>query len=150
MKSDFKISYPGSEKVYVQGTLHPEIQVGMRKVNQLPTVTIKNGERIETPNPPVYIYDTSGPYSDIHASIDIKKGLPHLREPWIRQRAENDKENVCQMYYAKKGIITPEMEYIAIRENMNCKELGIDTHITPEFVCKEVAEGRAVIRNRSR
>lgn len=145
MKSDYKISYPGSEKVYVQGTIHPEIQVGMRKVNQLPTVTIKNGKRIETPNPPVYIYDTSGPYSDDHAVIDINKGLPHLREPWIKQRAENDKENVCQMYYAKQGIITPEMEYIAIRENMNCKELGIDTHITPEFVCKEVAEGRAVI-----
>ena len=145
MKSNFKISYPGSEKVYVQGTIHPEIKVGMRKVNQMPTVSIKNGERIEMPNPSIYIYDTSGPYSDDHATIDIEKGLPHLREPWIRQRAENDKENVCQMYYAKQGIITPEMEYVAIRENMNCKELGIKTHITPEFVCKEVAEGRAVI-----
>ena len=84
MKSDFKISYPGSEKVYIQGTIHPNMKVGMRKVNQMPTVAIKNGERIETPNPSIYIYDTSGPYSDDHATIDIKKGLPTaktLRDP---------------------------------------------------------------------
>ena len=145
MKSDLKISYPGSEKIYVNGTRHPSVRVGMRKVNQMPTVSIKDGERIETPNPSVYIYDTSGPYGDSSMELDLEKGLPHLREEWIKERAEKDSTNVCQMYYAKKGIITPEMEYVAIRENMNCQQLGIETHITPEFVCKEVAEGRAVI-----
>lgn len=143
MKSNFRISYPNSEKIYVRGTLHPDIKVGMRLVKQNPTVTVKNGERTECENPSIYIYDTSGPYSDENVVIDINKGLPHLRESWIKERAGQG--NVCQMYYARKGIITPEMEYVAIRENMNCKELGIDTHISAEFVCKEVAEGRAVI-----
>ena len=145
MKSDFKISYPCSEKVYLRGTIHPDIKVGMRLVRQMPTVKIMDGERIETPNPSIYVYDTSGPYSDSNVTIDLEKGLPRLREKWIRERVEADKQNVGQMYYAKQGIITPEMEYVAIRENMNCSELGIATHITPEFVCKEVAEGRAVI-----
>ena len=145
MKSDLKISYPGSEKVYINGMIHPSVRVGMRMVRQLPTVSIKDGERIEEPNPTIYIYDTSGPYGDSSIDIDLKKGLPHLREPWIRERSEKDTHNVGQMYYAKRGIITPEMEYVAIRENMNCSMLGISTHITPEFVCKEVAEGRAVI-----
>ena len=144
MKSDLKISYPSSEKVYVNGTIHPSVSVGMRMVTQMPTVSIKNGERIERANPSVYIYDTSGPYGDNNIDIDLGKGLPHLRETWINDRAAKD-NNVCQMYYAKKGIITPEMEYVAIRENMNCQMLGIETHITPEYVCKEVAEGRAVI-----
>ena len=145
MKSDLKISYPNSEKVYINGMIHPSIRVGMRMVRQLPTVSIKDGKRIEEPNPTIYIYDTSGPYGDSSIDIDLKKGLPHLREPWIRERSEKDTHNVGQMYYAKRGIITPEMEYVAIRENMNCSMLGISTHITPEFVCKEVAEGRAVI-----
>lgn len=145
MNSNIKISYPGSEKVYLKGSIYPDIRVGMRKVTQMPTVAVKDGVRTETPNPSIYIYDTSGPYSDDNIDIDLKKGLPRLREKWIKERAERDADNVGQMYYAKKGIITPEMEYVAIRENMNCKELGIETHITPEFVCKEVAEGRAVI-----
>ncbi|MBQ1280570.1 MAG: phosphomethylpyrimidine synthase ThiC, partial [Bacteroidales bacterium] len=145
MKTDLKISYPGSEKVYISGTIHPEVKVGMRKVNQMPTVSVKDGVRIESPNPSVYIYDTSGPYGDPKADIDLEKGLPHLRCKWIAERAAKDSSNVCQMYYARKGIITPEMEYVAIRENMNCAELGIKTHITPEFVRREVAEGRAVI-----
>ena len=145
MKTDLKISYPGSEKVYISGTIHPDVKVGMRKVNQMPTVSVKDGVRIESPNPSVYIYDTSGPYGDPKADIDLEKGLPHLRCKWIAERAAKDSSNVCQMYYAKRGIITPEMEYVAIRENMNCAELGIKTHITPEFVRQEVAEGRAVI-----
>ena len=68
-----------------------------------------------------------------------------LRDAWIKERNVQDPEHVCQMYYAKKGIITPEMEYVAIRENLNCESLGIHTHITPEFVRQEIAEGRAVI-----
>mgnify|MGYP003291973237 CR=1 FL=1 len=145
MKSNLKISYPGSEKVYLNGVIHPSVKVGMRVVTQTPTVSIKNGERVEIPNPSIYIYDTSGAYGDNSFSINLDKGLPHLREPWIKERLMKDKNNISQMYYAKKGIITPEMEYVAIRENMNCQMLGIETHITPQFVCKEIAEGRAVI-----
>lgn len=175
-----RITYPRSEKVYIQGRIFPQIKVGMRKVKQVPTVTVCGNERTETPNPDIYIYDTSGPFSDPEQNIDLKKGLPRLREKWILDRKDverlpeitseyglkrkNDKsldhlrfehivlplrakENSCitQMYYAKKGIITPEMEYVAIRENMNCEELGIKTHITPEFVRQEIAAGRAVL-----
>lgn len=139
MNNDIKISYPGSEKVYMQGTIYPDIRVGMRRVSLTPTVTIDGNKRTETPNAPVYIYDTSGPYSDPDVEIDLNKGLPHLRGKWIEGRKGT------QMYYAKKGIITQEMEYVAIRENMNCAELGIKTHITPEFVRSEVAAGHAVI-----
>ncbi len=145
MKPNLKISYPGSEKVYLNGIVYPNLKVGMRMVSQLPTVTVENGKRVESPNPPIYIYDTSGPYGDHNIEIDLEKGLPRLREEWIKERALKSGKNVCQMYYAKRGIITPEMEYVAIRENMNCRALGIESHITPEFVCKEVAEGRAVI-----
>ena len=71
MKSDFKISYPGSQKVYLNGNIHPSVKVGMRMVTQLPTVSIKDGERIETPNPSIYIYDTSGPYGDNNTIINL-------------------------------------------------------------------------------
>lgn len=145
MKTDLKISYPGSEKVYLEGAIYPDVRVAMRRVRQMPTVTIRDGERVECHNPDVYIYDTSGVYGDPGVEVDLKQGLPHLRKEWIRQRAESNGSNISQMYCAKQGIITPEMEYVAIRENMNCKELGIDTYITPEFVRREVAEGRAVI-----
>ncbi|MBQ5697505.1 MAG: phosphomethylpyrimidine synthase, partial [Muribaculaceae bacterium] len=77
MDKEFKISYTGSEKVYINGSIHPSVRVGMRVVNQTPTVTIKDGERIEKPNPSIYIYDTSGPYGDKDAKIDLEKGLPH-------------------------------------------------------------------------
>ncbi|MBR2618631.1 MAG: phosphomethylpyrimidine synthase, partial [Paludibacteraceae bacterium] len=79
MNTNLKISYPGSEKVYVQGVIHPYIKVGMRKVKQMPTVVINEGERIEIPNADVYIYDTSGPYGDKHVDIDLHKGLATLR-----------------------------------------------------------------------
>lgn len=141
MKTKIKFDYPSSEKVYLKGKLFPDLRVGMRKVRLTPTVTFEGDVRHEEPNAPVYIYDTSGCYSDPHVEIDLNKGLPRLRQSWI----ENRKEGETQMYFAKKGIITQEMEYVAIRENMNCEELGIKTHITPEFVCKEIAEGRAVI-----
>lgn len=180
MDNNVRITYPGSEKVYMKGKLYPDIRVGMRLVKQTPTVTVEGGNTIERQNPSIYIYDTSGPYSDPDVNIDVRKGLPRMREPWILQRggvvrlkeisseygrmrrddhsldslrfdhislpyiAEEGKQ-VSQLYYAKQGIITPEMEYVAIRENMNCAELGIETHITPEFVRDEVAAGRAVI-----
>lgn len=181
MDNLMKIKYPSSEKVYMEGTLFPEIRVAMRKVNLTPTVTKdKNGEKHFSENAPVYVYDTSGAYSDPKVEINLKRGLPRLREPWILKRGGVEKlsqqsseycrerlanksldelrfqhialpyralpgKSVTQMACAKQGIITPEMEYVAIRENMNCEELGIKTHITPEFVREEVAAGRAVI-----
>ena len=180
MDNKIKISYPSSEKVYIPGNIHKDIKVAMRRVKLTPTVSIVNGEKKIKENSPIYVYDTSGPFSDPNAEIDLKKGLPRLREEWISRRNDTEQlpgltseygrerladksldslrfehirmplrakegHQVSQMYYAKKGIITAEMEYVAIRENMNCKELGIDTHITPEFVRDEIAAGRAVL-----
>ncbi|MGI6222505.1 MAG: phosphomethylpyrimidine synthase ThiC [Prevotella sp.] len=139
MQNNIKITYPSSEKIYMKGTLYPDIRVGMRRINQMPTVTKVGGKEQRRDNPPVIVYDTSGPYSDPNVEIDLKKGLPKLRQPWIEGRKGT------QLYYAKKGIVTQEMEYVAIRETMNCRELGIETPITPEMVRKEVAAGRAVI-----
>ena len=164
-----KIKFQRSEKVYMPGKLFPEIRVAMRRVEQVPSTHFKGDEKIITPNPKVYIYDTSGAFSDPAITVDLKKGLPRLRESWILKRGDveqlpeitseygrmrrDDKsldhlrfehialpyrakkgEAITQMAYAKLGIITPEMEYVAIRENMNCEELGIETYITPEFV----------------
>ena len=189
---------PNSRKVYVQGTLFP-IQVAMREITQSPT-KLSNGGTED--NPPVTVYDTSGPYTDENAQIDIRKGLNRIREQWILDRGDVDildgitsnygkerladtsldslrfgyshrpkvaKEgrNVTQLHYAKKGIITPEMEYTAIRENQRIAEqlaeatpemkqqhrgesFGANTPkgmITPEFVRDEVAAGRAIIPN---
>ena len=83
MNNNIKITYPGSEKVYMPGTIYPELRVGMRRVNLTPTVVIEKGEKIMTENAPVYVYDTSGPYSDPAVDIDLQKGLPKLRQPWI-------------------------------------------------------------------
>ena len=164
----------------MQGKLFPYIKVGMTKVNLTPTVT-KDADGIPhtEENKPVMIYDTSGPFSDPNIEVDLKKGLPRLREQWILDRDDTEQlaevsseygrmrladksldslrfehiqlprrakagKAITQMAYAKAGIITPEMEYVAIRENMNCEELGIKTHITPEYVREEVARGRAV------
>ena len=178
-KKIIKDSYPGSEKIYLPGKIH-DIRVGMRKVNLTDTVKIVEGKRIATPNGHVYIYDTSGAYTDPNIEVDLKKGLPRLRETWIKQRADveqlpeisseygkqrlNDPsldslrfehiqlpyrakkgKQITQLYYARQGIITPEMEYVAIRENLQNEELGIPSHITPEFVRDEVAAGRAII-----
>ena len=76
-KKIIKDSYPSSEKIYIPGKLFP-IQVGMRKINLTDTVTVENGKRIHTPNAPVYVYDTSGPYTDPDITVDIDKGLPRL------------------------------------------------------------------------
>ena len=179
MEDKTKITYPESEKVYMQGQLHPYLKVGMRKVNLTPTVVVENGKKVMTENAPVYIYDTSGAYSDPEQKVDLKKGLPRLRKPWIQERdverlteisSEYGKmrladksldslrfdhitlpyrakagKQITQMYYAKQGIVTPEMEYVAIRENMNCQQLGIETYIAPEFVRDEIAAGRAAL-----
>ena len=191
----------GSKKIHVQGKLH-DIRVAMREISLTPT-RLTNGNLEE--NHPVTVYDTSGPYTDDQVQIDVKKGLPRLREQWILDRGDveelteissdygkerlNDEQlnhlrfehirkplrakagmNVSQLHYAKQGIITPEMEYIAIRENQRVHELknqlngqfeiltaqhegesfGANTpkgSITPEFVRDEIAAGRAIIPN---
>ncbi|HJF27449.1 phosphomethylpyrimidine synthase ThiC [Acinetobacter bohemicus] len=179
---------PASRKVYLQGS-RPDIQVPMREISLSETPTRTGNES----NPPLMVYDTSGVYTDPNVAIDLNKGLPNVREPWIKQRNDTEVldqlssefgrqrlrdirtaeirfahiqkprrakagQNVTQMHYAKQGIITPEMEYIAIRENLRQLE-GVDmrqhpgqnfgaknlTEITPEFVRQEVAEGRAII-----
>ena len=86
MEDKIKITYPDSEKVYMSGQLHPEVRVGMRRVRLTPTVVMENGQKVITENEPVYIYDTSGAYSDPEVKIDLCKGLPRLREEWIRSR----------------------------------------------------------------
>ncbi|MFV2054855.1 MAG: phosphomethylpyrimidine synthase ThiC [Thiohalomonadales bacterium] len=196
-------AFPNSRKVYVQGSA-ADIQVPMREVSLCDTTLQSSSgddsrnENVEK-NPPVMLYDTSGPYTDPAQSIDIRKGLQEIRKPWIENRndtialsslssdygnsrqgrAELDDlrfehirlprkakpgQNVSQMHYAKQGIITPEMEFVAIRENM-CFEQAQDSRkegrfaqhpgqafgaqipdrITPEFVRSEIARGRAII-----
>lgn len=103
----FKIGI--AEKIYLKGNLYPELRVAMRRVRLTPTVTIENGERKIHTNAPIYIYDTSGPYSDPNIDIDLDKGLPRLRLPWIEKR----KKGQTLMALAKQGIITEEMEYVA-------------------------------------
>jgi phosphomethylpyrimidine synthase len=190
--------FPASRKVYVDGS-QPGVRVAMREVSLTPTRALKDGAVRE--NPPVILYDTSGPYTDSKSAIDIRKGLKPLRESWItgrddverlregtseygRRRAADPKLddirfpnvqrplraragcNVTQMHYARKGVVTPEMEYIAIRENQTREMMrdayrtggrGVPQHpgqsfgaeipavITPEFVRQEVARGRAII-----
>ena len=178
---DDKKAYAQREKYYMCGKLFPQIRVGMTKVNLTPTVTKDaEGKTHVEKNAPVLIYDTSGPFSDPKIEVDLKKGLPRMREEWIIGRGDTEElphvsseygrmrledrsldslrfehirlprralkgKAITQMAYAKAGIITPEMEYVAIRENMNCEELGIKSHITPEFVRSEIACGRAVL-----
>ena len=122
-------TYPSSRKVYRKGVLFPELRVGMREVTLTPTVKMVDGEKQYIENPPVTIYDTSGPYSDPEVEIDLRKGLPKLRKAWTERR-----KGKTIMDCAREGIITEEMEYVAIRENMDCEERGIKTFITPR-VC---------------
>ena len=183
---------PNSRKIYVQGS-RPDIRVPMREIQVADTPTEFGGEK----NPPVLVYDTSGPYTDPDARIDVRKGLAPLRQAWIEERDDTELlegftsaftrrrmkdpmldpmrfshlsqprrakagRNVSQMHYARQGIVTPEMEYIAIRENMKLQEAreqglldaqhpgqsfgaAIPQEITPEFVRDEVARGRAII-----
>ncbi|MEL0083577.1 MAG: phosphomethylpyrimidine synthase ThiC, partial [Gammaproteobacteria bacterium] len=184
--------FPASRKIYVQGS-RPDIRVPMREIALSATHT-RDG--VEEANTPITVYDTSGPYSDPTAKLDMRTGLPGLRTGWIEERddtellsgvsSEYGRErqvdpdtahlrfeythqprrarnggNVTQMHYARRGIITPEMEFIAIRENQRQELItdqllkqqhpgtsfgaSIPDKITPEFVRSEVARGRAVI-----
>jgi phosphomethylpyrimidine synthase len=196
--------FPNSRKVYIEGS-RPDIRVPMREISQSPTPDSFGGE----PNPPLFVYDTSGPYTDPAVAIDVRRGLATPRLPWILERGDTEElsgptsdygkarladpalaalrfelqrtprrakagRNVTQMHYARQGIVTPEMEFIALRENLRRKEYlaslvdsgpmgarvasllarqhpgqsfgaSIPQEITPEFVRDEVARGRAII-----
>jgi phosphomethylpyrimidine synthase len=183
--------YAGSRKTYLVGT-QAGVRVPMREVEVTPTR--RGPGQTPTPNPPVVLYDTSGPYTDPAVAIDLRKGLSPLREAWIRgrgdvvelagpqsdyvRRREADPKlaelrfpsprrvlrakpgaNVSQMHYARRGIVTPEMEFVAIRENQlraAAREYlaqhpgesfgaAIPKAITPEFVRDEIARGRAIL-----
>lgn len=189
--------FPNSKKIYVEGKLHP-IRVAMREITLTPSPSVfNNGGFQKEENLPVTVYDTSGPYTDDTIELDVKIGLPRLREEWIKSRGDVEQlegissdygkkrlddssldhlrfnhttrplrakagQNVTQLHYAKQGIITPEMEYIAIRENQRLEEIkaiapqhkgnsfGANTPngiITPEFVRDEIVAGRAIIPN---
>ena len=195
---------PQSRKIYETGS-RPDIRVPFREIRQDDTPTLFGGET----NPPLTVYDTSGPYTDPDVAIDIRKGLPTPRQPWILERGDTETlpglssqygrarladaelnglrfdltrtprraragANVTQMHYARRGIVTPEMEFVAIRENLRRDEYveslrqsgpdgarlaerltrqhpgqsfgaAIPARITPEFVRDEVARGRAII-----
>jgi len=174
--------FPNSRKVYVEG-LVPAIRVAMREIAQTTTFDAE-GRPYE--NPPITVYDTSGPYTDPESAIDLSVGLSRIREPWVRSRLNVeavDREKpgkasgtsqfprhllyrakpgtrVTQMHYARRGEVTPEMEYVAIRENARWQEASEELKrrhggnawgammpevITPEFVRDEVARGRAII-----
>ena len=175
---------PASRKIYVGGEIHPEVQVPMREISLHETAK----------EPPVVVYDTSGPYTDPTKTIDIEAGLPRLREPWIKARGDVEEYEgrdvqfednnadgeklvpefpirhkplratgaaATQVKYARDGVITPEMEFIAIRENLAREHDPADAKariadgesfgaaipeiVTPEFVRDEVARGRAII-----
>jgi phosphomethylpyrimidine synthase len=175
---------PASRKIHVPACIHPDVRVAMREIEV----------EASAKEPPVVVYDPSGPYTDPTETVDIRLGLSPLRTPWIKARGDveeiagRDKRpeddglapgettqvpvfdragrkplrakpghNVSQMHYAKKGIITPEMEYVAIRENLG-REKALKEHrdgesfgaaipdfVTPEFVRDEIARGRAII-----
>jgi len=185
---------PQSRKIHIEGS-RPDVRVPMREIAQSDTPASFGAEK----NPSIVVYDTSGPYTDPDAAIDIKKGLPPLRARWIEERGDTlelagptsaygrerladaalrgmrfdlhrkprrakSGANVTQMHYAKRGIVTPEMEFVAIRENLlrekmlaTLPELVTRAHrgqsfgaaipdvITPEFVMREIARGRAIL-----
>ena len=156
----------GMEKVYIEGDIN-NIRVGMCRINLMETVVAReDGTHLVKKNNPVVVYDTSGPYGDLSNNSDFTSGLPCIREAWYARRKDivSEKENsengdlskkniyrakkgkcITQMFYAKKRIISPEMEYVAIRENQQVEALGLKSYITPDFVRKEIASGRAVI-----
>ena len=183
---------PASRKVYLPGTLYPFLRIPMREIAQTPTQQHGASGNRRVDNPPVTVYDTSGPYTDPSISIDVREGVVPLRRPWIEARGDAEELpgisshygrlrladpqldslrfahlrrplrakpgcNVTQMHYARRGIITPEMEFIAIRENQRMEAAFSAQHpghswganvpkaITPDFVREEVARGRAVI-----
>ncbi|MFL2734386.1 MAG: phosphomethylpyrimidine synthase ThiC [Gammaproteobacteria bacterium] len=145
-------NFAGSKKIYLEGS-KKEIKVPMREILQTDSLTTNGNQK----NKPIYIYDTSGPYTDPDIEIDIETGIPRSRMSWLKNR----KINSTQMSLAREGVITEEMEYIAIRENQNIKQnselkegrfhkgenfgANIPKIYTPEFVRNEIATGRAVI-----
>ncbi|GAA4859505.1 phosphomethylpyrimidine synthase ThiC [Luteimonas vadosa] len=184
---------PGSRKIHVEGS-RPDLRVAMREIALAQTPTLFGGED----NPPVTVYDPSGPYTDPDVAIDLSAGLAPLRARWIEERGDTEPlpqlssrfgrereadprldavrfparnlprvaragANVSQMHYARKGIVTPEMEYVAIRENQRLELVrdallraqhpgeafgaSIQSAITPEFVRDEIARGRAILPN---
>lgn len=187
--------FPGSRKIYIQGS-RQDIKVPMREITQDETQASFAAEE----NPPVVIYDTSGPFTDPAVEVNLLKGMPDVRAGWIEERDDTELldgpssdygrqrqgdpelshlrfehirnprraragKNVTQMHYARQGIITPEMEFVAIRENCQLQEMRADARyekllrqhkgesfgasipdeITPEFVRQEIAAGRAII-----
>jgi phosphomethylpyrimidine synthase len=172
--------YPASTKHYLRGT-HPGVLVPYREIAQTPTQHTEG----EAANPPIPVYDCSGPYTDRAFQADLTRGLPALRRAWIEERGDTvalpavsplggfdhqprrarTGRNVTQMHYARRGVITPEMEFVALRESMRLDELrrdptyaallrqhagnafgaSIPEQITPGFVRAEVAAGRAII-----
>jgi phosphomethylpyrimidine synthase len=187
---------PASRKVYVPGTVHSFLRVPLREIAQTPTrahaTTPGAPQPDPVPNPPIAVYDTSGPYTDPEAAIDVREGLAPVRSAWIRGREDVEElgasasaygrarradaklnglrfhlshkplvarrgSNVTQLHYARRGIVTPEMEFVAIRENQKVEAslqfqhpglsfgASIPERITPEFVRDEVARGRAII-----
>ncbi len=190
------MAHPNSRRIFIQGS-RPDIRVPLREIQLADTFVggTKEAPQFE-PNEPVPVYDTSGPYGEEAAPIDVRRGLPRLREAWVLERADTDAldglsstftqerladegldhlrfehlpsarrakpgRRVTQLHYARQGIVTPEMEFIAIRENMGrervrsellrTQHLGqgfgarLPQNITPEFVRDEVAAGRAII-----
>jgi len=135
-------AFPNSEKIYIKGEMDG-VNVAMRQIKLSPT---RNSDDTLEENAPLTVYDTSGPYTDPKIDIDLNKGLAKIRQAWIEDRKEET--NQSQMYFARKGIITPEMEYVAIRENqaLSVEQLQKgEKLVTPEFVREEVASGRAII-----
>ena len=167
--NEYSNNFPASEKHYIEGST-PDIRVPSRMIKQTPT-KLNDTTQI---NGPIYVYDTTGPYTDPEYKIDVSSGLKKTRASWISNRGDSiqyersyldnlkksfddaqyeitkiarksKNQNITQMHYAKKGIITSEMEYVSIRENIFRNIANHNNKITPEFVRKEVAEGRAII-----
>ena len=191
LSADVTRPFPNSSRIYVQGS-RPDIRVPMREIHQADTAASFGVEK----NPPITVYDTSGPYTDPDATIDLLAGLSSVRGDWIEERGDSEQldgpssefgsqrqhdpelaqlrfehirqprraragHNVTQMHYARQGIITPEMEFVAIRENLRLEEMrdsgllkqhpgvsfgaSVPERVTAEFVRDEVARGRAII-----
>jgi phosphomethylpyrimidine synthase len=167
--NEYSNNFPASEKHYIEGST-PDIRVPSRMIKQTPT-KLNDTTQI---NGPIYVYDTTGPYTDPEYKTDVSLGLKKTRASWISDRDDSiqyersyldslkksfdnaqyqitkiarkaKNKNITQMHYAKKGIITSEMEYVSIRENIFRNIANHNNKITPEFVRKEVAEGRAII-----
>ena len=195
LSADATRPFPASRKAYTEGS-RPDVRVPHRLIEQTDTHTSTGPEK----NPPIPVYDTSGPYTDAGAGIDLLEGLPAVRDAWIAERDDTERldglssafgrereadpktahlrfehiriprrakagRNVTQMHYARRGIVTPEMEFVALRENNRLRELrrdpryadllrqhagrplgaNIPDEITPEFVRDEIAAGRAIL-----